>query len=52
MRRRPGGEVGRAVVAIAAALVFGRDDSPAAGAANSVSGTAEVVETAGPVNPP
>ncbi|GAA2853248.1 hypothetical protein GCM10010472_08070 [Pseudonocardia halophobica] len=50
--RGDGGRVGLAIVAIAAALVFGRDDSAAASAANSVSDTAEVVETAGSVNPP
>jgi hypothetical protein len=32
--------------------VFGRDDSASTSAANSVSDAAEVVETAGSVNPP
>ena len=50
--RGDGGRVGLAIVAIAAALVFGRDGSASTSAANSVSDAAEVVETAGSVNPP
>ncbi|MCE0765312.1 hypothetical protein LWC35_20750 [Pseudonocardia kujensis] len=50
--RGDGGRIGLAIVAIAAALVFGRHDGAGTSASSSVGDAAEVVQTAGSVNPP